>query len=407
MEHSRQPSTVYDLTTLASAVARYNVQNLDPTGLDQLKDEHAEAIRLVGSESRHKSPVPHTDKELLKAAEGFASKVLVLLHTAEQSGRVLADMAVDTRLAVGQFVHSLQQLTGKNEWLIPSTEIDSMFGIKVSDAQARSVMAQELDDLRSAEVPVTTPIGLQTPISHEEANAIFHTMRGSLFGADTIDPLIYIEPKPEKHYLFWTPMGSTQECAVPDVYSVADHFKFHSPHNDAHLSHLHALRDNGTASYMDYMDERAYFEAIAVHSEWQIRHALKSDDGSLKYELHHSLDAKRRESMSADEFASWMIDMRTYECRLRAARLVADVLTIDEQLPFKEMLEKSIALTGLSRRDMEDEARKYYFLPGLGAVYTLGYQKLLKAGIQNPMDAIHQKGSITRTWNQFHEKHAS
>jgi len=405
MEHARQPSTIYDLTTLASAVARYNVRGQDSETLEQVRAAHAEAIRLVGAESAHKAPVPHTDKELLSLSEGFAMKILILLDIAEQTENVYPDMAADTRKIIGSFGDTLRKLEGSPEWMIDPREIDDMFGITVADDHAKKVMHAEITDLRDTEAPTDIPDAIQTPISEDEANAVFQGVRRSLFKADPIDPLLYIEPTPERHYLFWTPTSRMQECAVPQAYSVADHFRFHSPHNDAHLSHLRALDAHGTGAYMDYMDERAYFEAIAVHSEWQIRHALRNDDGSLKYELHNALSETRRQSMSADAFADWMVAMRAYECRLRAARLVADVLTIDERLPFHEMLERSISLTGVSRRDAEDEARKYYLFPGLGAVYTLGYRQLLDHGITNPMDAIYQKGSITRTWKEFHQKH--
>lgn len=407
MQHARQPSTVYDLTVLASAVARYNVQDAKGSAMDLLREEHAEAIRLVAKESANKPPVPHADKELLKASEGFATKILTLLGIAERSTEMPSSLAAETRAAVSQFADSIRTLKGSEGWMAKPEDIDGMFGIPVSQPEARQTMERELIEVSNALTAPDVPKALKEPITGKESNAVFDAMRTGLFGRSAIAPLIYTEPRPEKHYLFWTPIGENQECAVPDTYSAAEHFRFHAPHNDAHLSHLFALKEKGASAYMDYMDERAFFEAIAVHSEWQIKHALEHDENDFRSELHASLDAYRRNELTPDEFAMWMIGMRAYECRLRAARLVADVLTIHERLPFDAMLEKSMSITGLPKEDAEAEARKYYFLPGLGAVYTLGYRKLLESGITNPMDAIHTPGGVSRTWNDFRTNHGA
>lgn len=407
MKHVNQPAAIYDLTTLASTLARHNVREFDGKTAAQLSQAHEETLDLLDDESPHKAPVPHTDPELLEAAAGFAQKTLHLLQIAEDQNRIARGIAIKTRSTIERFMGSLRLLEGTSGvWLCEDAEIDTMFGMNISAERVKAIMADETQKLSGAEMPGAPPQGLRTSVTEGETQRLFKTVRKDLFRAGVIDPQLYIEPMPEKHYLFWTPTADGQECAVPDNYSVADHFRFHCPHNDAHLAHLHDLSSHGVGAYTDFMDERAFLEAIAVLSEWQILEMLKTDN-DLASSLHDALEPDRRTQISPESLRRWMIEMRTYECRLRAARLVADVLTIQERLPFEEMVERSMAITGLTREDAEAEARKYYFLPGLGAVYTLGYRKMLENGIDNPIAGFQNNGATIRTWHQFHAQHDS
>lgn len=406
MKHANQPAAIYDLTAVASSLARHNVRSFDERTSSQLSDVHEETLDLLQRELPHKAPVPHTDPELLKAADAFAVKALQLLQIAESQERIARAVATKTRETIERFRASLRLLDGgSSQWLCDECEIDAMFGIDVSTSQANAIMLRETSELSVALPPLAAPQGMEKPVSNREINNLFRAVRGGLFGESAIDPVLYTEDRPEQHYLFWTPTAEKQECAVPNSYSLADHFRFHCPHNDAHLSHLNDLSEHGVSAYTDFMDERAFFEAIAVLSEWQILDVLKNNGSDLSMSLQDGLDSERRSSVSPDSLRRWMIEMRTYECRLRAARLAADVLTIQEKLPFEEMVQRSMAITGLSREDAEAEARKYYFLPGLGAVYTLGYRKMLDQGVKNPIDGFRDNGTTIRTWHQFSEHH--
>lgn len=406
MKHANQPAAIYDLTAVASSLARHNVRSFDARTSSQLSDVHQETLESLQRELQHKAPVPHTDPELLKAADAFAVKALQLLQIAESRERIARVVAIKTRETIERFRASLCLLNGRlPQWLCDEKEIDAMFGIDVSAPQANAIMLRETSELSVALPPPAAPQGMEKPVSDREITHLFRAVRGGLFGKSAIDPVLYTEDRPERHYLFWTPTAEEQECAVPNSYSLADHFRFHCPHNDAHLSHLYDLSKHGVSAYTDFMDERAFFEAIAVLSEWQILDVLKNNGSDLSMSLHDGLDSERRSSVSPDSLRRWMIEMRTYECRLRAARLAADVLTIQEKLPFEEMVQRSMAITGLSREDAEAEARKYYFLPGLGAVYTLGYRKMLDQGVTNPIDGFRKNSTTIRTWHQFSKHH--
>lgn len=408
MKHANQPAAIYDLTTVASTLARHNVRSFDEKTSSQLGDIHEETVALLDAELAHKAPVPHTDPELLKAAAGFAEKTLQLLQIAQDHDHIAPNVAAKTRESIQRFRASLRLLeSGPVKWLCDPEDIDEMFGIAINTPEARTTMIEETSKLAHALPSKTVPLGIQMPVNEGEAQRIFQTVRRELFSAATIDPMLYTEARPERHYLFWTPTAEGQECAVPDSYSLADHFRFHSPHNDAHLSHLHDLSKHGVSAYTDFMDERAFFEAIAVHSEWQILESLQRNGDGLVESLYDGLESERRSHLSPEELRRWMIEMRSYECRLRAARLVADVLTIQDRLPFEEMVQRSMSITGLSREDAESEARKYYFLPGLGAVYTLGYRKMLDHGISNSIAGFRDNGTTIRTWHQFHDHHDS
>lgn len=408
MKHTTQPAAIYDLTTVASTLARHNVRSFNEKTSSQLDDVHEETVALLDAESAHKAPVPHTDPELLKAAAGFAEKTLQLLRIAESHDRIAPNVATKTRVAIQRFRVSLRLLeNGTVKWLCDPEDIDKMFGIAISTREARTTMTEETSKLVHALPSRTVPPGIQTPVGEGEVKRLFQTVRKELFSVAAIDPALYMEEQPERHYLFWTPTAEGQECAVPDSYSLADHFRFHCPHNDAHLSHLHDLSSHGVSAYTDFMDERAFFEAIAVHSEWQILESMQQNGDGLVESLYDGLEPERRSYLSPKELRRWMIEMRSYECRLRAARLVADVLTIQDRLPFEEMVQRSMTVTGLSHEDAEAEARKYYFLPGLGAVYTLGYRKMLDHGISNSIAGFRNNGATIRTWHQFHDHHDS
>lgn len=407
MKHTNQPATVYDLTVLASTLARHNVRAFDHETSVQLAEVHQAALALLRNESSHKPPVPHTDPELLNGARGFTDAILQLLHSAQDQDRIAARVAEQTRFAIARFVDSLKLLE-KNppRWLCDPIEIDRMFGIDVTTESAKAAMAEEMVRFSASSSP-NAPHSIQASVTEGETQRLFASVRKNLFKAEEIDPQLYIEAMPEKHYLFWTSTADRQECAVPSSYSLAEYLRFHCPHNDAHLSHLHDLSSHGVSAYTDCMDERAFFEAVAVLSEWQILQALTANDEDLVTSLHTALEPDRRNQIAPETLRRWMIEIRTYECRLRAARLVADVLTIDERLPFEEMVKRSMAITGLDPKDAEAEARKYYFLTGLGATYTLGYKKMLKSGIRNATDGFNGGVTTLRTWHQFDTYHGS
>lgn len=155
------------------------------------------------------------------------------------------------------------------------------------------------------------------------------------------------------------------------------------------------------SSYLDYMDERSYYEAVGVHAEWLMWDAL-GRGSSLPFEIWEQLDAWRRQRISPDELAQWLTKMRGYEFRLRTVRLLADVLTMGEQLPFQRVVDACTRQTGVSPEDAEPEVRKYYHFTGLGGMYTLGYRELLDRGVASTHAALMANGMPLRTWQQVH-----
>lgn len=403
MKHADQPAAVYDLTVLASTVARHNVRKFDVQTKEQAEEAHEEALHLM-DESRHKPPIAHTDSEAVRLAHQFADWVLQMIISAEQGEKMDSDRALRSREAVERFQCDIQKLNGeKKRWLIEQDVLQAMYGLDIASQEAVRVMHEENEAWKIFE-PNGAPNALQGAVSDGEVKRLSEIARTDIFGIDPFEPAVYIDPEHRKHYLFWTSTSEEQECAVPSEYSLAQYLCFHFPHNELHLAHLHALAGEGVWAYVDQMDERAFFEAVAVHSEWALFDHLRNGNGSETAKaIHEQLDPARRKNMDADELQSWMIANRGYECRLRAARLVADVLTIRENLPFTETVEKGVGLTGLSRTDMEAETRKYYFLTGLGAVYSLGYKQLIGAGILNSKNAYEPNGNgmAIRTWFEF------
>ena len=73
---------------------------------------------------------------------------------------------------------------------------------------------------------------------------------------------------------------------------------------------------------------------------------------------------------------------------------------INERINFLEG--ELISTSSISQRDAISEAQKYYAWTGLGAAYTLGYNRLLLHGIQNARDAMTcSNGNLLLSWDEF------
>ena len=97
-----------------------------------------------------------------------------------------------------------------------------------------------------------------------------------------------------------------------------------------------------------------------------------------------------------------MIEDREFQLKLRNARLLSDMLTI-KGMPFEKVVEEVAKYFRLTTDVAQGEVLKYYAWTGLGAIYTLGYRKLLDYGISELNQIL--KNNPPKTWNDFLKKY--
>lgn len=212
----------------------------------------------------------------------------------------------------------------------------------------------------------------------------------------------YTTENPSNYHLYWAPLANKLDYATPGNYNLATQLSFDLPHNAVHLYHLAQANPSlGCRRYWDNMAQRAYFESVAVLSEYKEYQLLKQGDTSFTEVL---TDHIIPEDMYDDELIQWMIDDRGYEFKLRAARYAADVLML-QGASFNETVNIIAKTFNVPREHADKETRKYLPWTGLGAVYTFGYRKLENEGIDAISEAIaNNKNEVINSWSDFSGK---
>ena len=171
------------------------------------------------------------------------------------------------------------------------------------------------------------------------------------------------------------------------------------PHNVAHLIHLEKLPlKKDINRYTDGLRERAYFEAVAVLSEYIIMQ-LATEYSDVFMDMTKIFGIELNEK-SAIELTNWIYEDRRYEFKLRAARLLADKLHA-EGANFIEIINEVSKRIGINKTEALAETKKYLPWIGLGAAYTFGYRKLLSNGIDDINQAITINQNVITNWTDF------
>lgn len=368
MEHASQPTLNYDFAKIASLLGKYNIRDYE-VGNGKVEDELRNS--LSNMESSDKPPVPHSDPELIKGVQSFlAGTVLTILK--EAGGKVPQDLQSRIRILVRKFNERISILPKGNLISCDLVELERMFGVDLSKGSLEDAADEESRSWRQWEKPDQIK-ALDRVITIEEVRGIFEVVREKVLKVKKFSPSFYLD-RPERHHLFWSPTETGQECTVPNEYSMADYLRFHSPHNDAHLMHLNSLAQQGITSYCDNMDERAFFEAVAVYAEWKMFEATQN--GSFAEDLYSQFSLGRQRGISKNQLQDWILRCRGHEFHLRAVRLLGDLHTFHSGTSFDGTVNRTATYTGISRQEIESEVRKYYHFPGLGATYTMGFRKL-------------------------------
>lgn len=395
MRHAEHPTKNYDFAPIASILGKYNTKSFEDS-----KDELDNALdhALAEIEYKDKPSIPHTSPGIINGMQSFLYQTILSILD-EVKGRIPALHRFRIKNIVDHYCKQLSQLSTspKVKWFCEQSEIEAMFGVEMTEDKVKEIITSENQEWKKWSQP-QPHTALEELVTIEEIRNIFTVVREKLLQVTEFNPNLY-SGQTQGHHLFWSPIKGGQECVVPNDYSLADYLHFHCPHNDAHLAHLNAIPEKKITSYNDYMDERAFSEAVAVHAEWQMFEQGKDDD--FLYHLYSQLHSNRQKRISKNEFQDWMVNCRGYGFRLRLVRLLGDTLTFFGQHTFDTAVNESIKLTNIPREDVEAEIKKYYHFPGLGAVYTLGYRKLLQSGVIKTKDAFSKKDQTITTWHQF------
>lgn len=391
IENSIHSTRNYDLAPVASLLGKYNCNGYQA---EQQKLEAELDIALSAVERSNRPLIPYADEETVLGVQTFLSETILRILRQTQD-KMPAYLRERTKDMVASFLTNLDsQKQGKS---VDIEEIKKMFGLKMDENVMNEIAEKENEEGKLWKPPLNVK-ALDMLVTAEEVASIFQVIREKLLQVDEFYPDFYLD-NPERYYLFWNSTAEGEQCAIPRDYSMADYLRFHCPHNDAHLAHLHAMPDCGIITYCDYMDERAFTEAVAVLAEWQMLQASQND--GFVDDLFSQFSNIRKQSISKQQFQDWLLSCRGHEFHLRNVRLLGDINSLYGGYDFEESVEKISSYTELQKEVVEDEVRKYYHFPGLGAMYTLGYTELLKSGVKQFSDAFYKEGQVITTWHEF------
>ena len=174
-------------------------------------------------------------------------------------------------------------------------------------------------------------------------------------------------------------------------FKIDEYLSFDLPHNATHLLHLYKLQW-WVETYVDEMTERCFFEALAVLSEHLAVTSLMKNK-ELSNDLFSCLEKSNQKKLSKQEFQDFV------EFRLRAVRLIADILIVN-WYTYEEVVNQVVNIVWVDKVFAENEIKKYIAQPWLWAIYTLWYNKMLEVGVSNPA-AVIDKTNPPKTWRQF------
>lgn len=394
MSRENQPAKSYDLNMLASVLGRAQVHRLTPETQSQIVTATDEVVSIL--EDKTKPPVPHTEKHLVQQALKFVDKLRHMLSTPEV-GRAL-EPAQKKKISelLASFEKAVQGMgQAQHRNLISPAEIEEMFQFYGIWETGATELESDLSRWTEMQHPIV-PDALQQPVDVLETRRLIEVIKRTILATDIpLFAAVYLTQKPEDYHLFWSLTQEGSDYVTPEGYGLDTQLSFDLPHNVAHLIHLSLLREHGVYGYIDDMATRAFFEAVAVFSEMEIINKLDTDPGAIAA-ISAALNQDR--NISENKLKAWMIADRSFEFRLRASRLLADLLAI-EGASLPEIVDVVSRTVQIPRETAEAEVRKYLPWTGLGAIYTLGYRRLEQAGITSVSEVLQNKPPST--WNQF------
>lgn len=402
MSEQVAPAETYTLNTLASVLGRYAVPDLSEESERQIGEMLDATIgELVDGDTPF---VPHTRTELLEEAAKFDEKLLMQLRDGPAQAFVTTSQyEVVKKILTQHKMRCASAIQGGASWQMLTTPkaIAIAYGLPELWDKPEDVISGEVGQWGKSTAHPPVPDLLREKISIDETRLLMSLMWRRVIGT-VAEPEVhtYLTDDTRNYHVYWSPLSERLDYATPATYDRATQLSFDLPHNATHLVHLEAMPGvNGAARYDDSMALRAYFEAVTVFSEFKAIQVAEQDD-DFRYELENILGVRPDDKAGID-IAGWVAQDRRYEFKLRGARYAADIL-MTSGVCFRDSIAEISSTFGIPVTDAEKETRKYLAWPGLGAVYTFGYRKLLDAGVETVIEAIRKPScSAYTSWPDF------
>lgn len=380
----------------ASLTSRHNNPRLTEDDVKNLDDELDKSIDFLSSED---TPlVPRLDSMLATELVKFVDKMESMLHSTTISERMSDDRNKRLQELLQRFRGELEVMstTVGSENLVSKDEIEKMLGFQKMWEDAERTVVEDASRWSEKSHP-DIPEALTYPIEIEETEKLIDVMKNVVLGYDM--PLfarMALINNPSDYHLFWSVTMEGPDYVTPSGYGLDTQLSFDLPHNVAHLAHLSRIKDRGIQAYIDDMATRAFFESVAVFSEYQIVEKL-SQDSSVSFAIRSALSQKR--DITPEDLSDWIKKDRSYEFNLRNARLLADVLAV-EGVPFEEIVHIVSDTLKIPLDDTYKQVTKYFPWTGLGAIYTMGHRRLLESGVTSVGELLSQE-AVPTTWSEF------
>lgn len=401
-ERMKHPAKSYELNVAASLASRHNNPRLTEEDVSNLDDELDKSIDFLASEDI--PLVPRLDSMLATELVKFVDKMESMLHSATISERMseARNKRIQELLLGFRSELNLMSTTEESENLVSAQEIENMLGFQKMWENAEAVVSQEASRWSEKNHP-DIPGALASEIEIEETEKLIEVMKNVVLGYDM--PLfarVALINNPKDYHLFWSVTMEGSDYVTPAGYGLDTQLSFDLPHNVAHLAHLSRIKDRGVQGYIDDMATRAFFESVAVFSEYQIVERL-SQDSTVSLAIRNALSQKR--NITPENLSDWITKDRSYEFNLRNARLLADVLAV-EGVPFEEIVHIVSDTLKIPFDDTYKQVTKYFPWTGLGAIYTMGHRRLLESGMTSVGELLSQE-NVPTTWNEFEKMRKS
>ncbi|QQS59559.1 hypothetical protein IPN35_01580 [Candidatus Peregrinibacteria bacterium] len=388
-----QPAQIYDLNIGASIVGRNAspyLTNEDRRALQRLMSEFSNMFQDTRGE---KPALVNTDESSFKQATAFSERIRRQLEGLQDYPK---EVVVRLRECLDQFdAQARKEHLDRDGLTLDKEQVVHLLDIpEILDTSLLNEIVHNESQWTEQHHPDVLS-QLRNRIDATQTRELIQACVQSLFRENIdVSADIYTQDTVDRYYLYWSTNGNGLDYATPSQYELATQLSFDIPHNAAHLLHLSFAGEHSVEQYIDRMKERTYTEAIAVLSEHQM-YEQAAEQGEVIRSFSEIL------SIPIDQLSEWIKQDRSYEFRLRLARLLSDINTFNG----KSFIENVAAIEEklyISQKDATAEAQKYYAWTGLGAAYTLGYNRLLSHGIQNARDAMAlQSGELLFSWEDF------
>lgn len=390
-----QPAQIYDLTIGASIVGRNASPYLTDKDRNQIQGLMLDFSEMFQETREEKPALANVDEASLKQALAFSQRVRKQLDCLwGYPEGVIAQM----RECLDQFdIQAQEEGRKRNGLILPKEDVAHLLDIpELLDTAALNEIIHN-EAIWTASLHPEILSSLRRKVDATQTQELIQACVQSLFGENIAVPVdIYTQDEVDKYYLYWSTKDSGLDYTTPSQYELATQLSFDIPHNAAHLLHLSLGGKNSVGQYIDQMQERTYTEAIAVLSEYQM-YQEAMDQGEVIRSFSEILN------IPVEQLSEWIQQDRSYEFRLRFARLLSDVNTLKGE-SFSENADSIQKQLGIPQKDAIAEAQKYYAWTGLGAAYTLGYNRLLSNETRNARKAMTTSdGKLLFSWSDFFE----